>query len=145
MKPSTRAVPLMGLRPGFFEFTDTRGILRVLRPKESILRAKGLVFSCPRCSYSKEKAHFNIFIFDFVDTPPELRPHGRFTPKMLRLEGTDSYVPAPFHLLTLQNLDISPEVEEGLLVPGDVKCGWKGTLQNGVVTWKLNLMERWRS
>lgn len=145
-QPTIRSAPLPGLRPGFFEFTGTKGVLRVLRPKENLTRAQGILFSCPRCSRDKEKAHFNIFIFDFPDIPPEVKPKGRFCPRMVPPDsGTGAWIPAPFHLMTLQNLNVKAEADLNHLAPDGVTCGWSGTLKDGIVTWKLNLAERWFS
>lgn len=139
-----RTEALLRLQPGFFEFTGTKGLLRVLQSSESWSRAQGLLFLCPRCKHSKQKQHYNIFIFDFPGIPQELKPRGRFTPKMVRQEKTDTWVPAPFQMMTLQNLNGPKEAAPNLLVPGDVRCGWKGTLLDGVVSWMPSLLERWR-
>ena len=131
-----RTRPLLQLNPGFFELTPMKGVIRVLKPKDSTTRAQGLLFKCPRCLGDKEKSHFLIFIFDFEGIDPTLRPAGRYSPTMRRESAeSDVYVPVHFSRMTLQNLNAQDEWHVNDISYSDVPCGWKGTLREGVVSW----------
>ena len=144
----TKTVPLKGLNPKFVEFTATKGVLRVLRPKDSRTRAQGLIFSCPRCSPDKEKAHALIFLFDQKNVDVSARPWGRFTVSPWTFEineelKTKVSVPGDFEELTVQ-MSMPGGESHPWLKPSDMKCGWEGMVQLGQVTWRPNFRERWR-
>ena len=137
-------LPLSDLKPAWVEFTSTAGVLRVLQPKDSRSRAAGLVFNCPRCRHSKQKAHYCIFLFDTKATPEQARPHGRFTPTLETDPVTNMRVPENFGSLTLIMDGVRDDCH--LLEPGDLKCKWQGKLLDGKVIWRPSFGEKyaWR-
>ena len=145
-------IPILELEPAWVEFTATKGVLRVLSPKESKEqrhRAQGMVFKCPRCmAKSKTKqAHYCIFLFE--NAPTGAKPLPRFMPSLwfkdLNANGEE---PVDFQHMTLtQNSDCPSKKDSYHLVPGDLKCRWEGELSEGVVSWKPSMLENfslWR-
>jgi len=130
--------PLLNLNPHWVEFTGQKGVLRVLKPGEVLARARGLIFSCPRCCKSKETAHFCIFLFKHPDTPDEVKPLGRFLPSM---KEDDRGIPQleSFHRLSLWS-DSNPTTVP--LHPDGIGCGWEGWVKDGIVYWPTRLRDR---
>jgi hypothetical protein len=127
-------LPLRNLRPGWVEFSGTKGVMRVLRANESSAKAAGVIFICPTCHGAKDAEHFCIFLFDLPDVPHDARPHGRFKPTLSR-DKTGASVPSPFTDLSLQQ--VQADGKHSLhLAPQDLPCRWEGAVLNGVVTWK---------
>lgn len=129
------------LDPKWVEFTNTKGVLRVLKPIEDPNngRAQGMIFQCPRCHNTK-KSHYCIFLFD--NAREGARPLGRFAPARLA-------PPLPGNLLplakqSLYELPNDPRASFYLLRPRDLACKWEGYLVQGMVSWRPNFFERWR-
>ena len=145
----TKTVKLLELRPAFVEFTSTKGVLRVLRPRDSRTRAQGLIFLCPRCRHDKNNSHFLIFLFDQKNVDVSARPWGRFTVDPWTFEineelKTKVSVPGNFEELTV-HMSMPGGEAHPWLKPSDVACGWEGMVQTGNVTWRPNFRERWRN
>lgn len=132
--------PLYKLKPLWVEFTTTKGLLRVLRPDEDTARARGMIFLCPRCKDNKKTRHNLIFLFDHPDVPSVARPLNRFKPardkqdKLENLAKQSLYQHDPHHY-----------AGRTLLQPQDMPCKWEGFVQDGVVSWRPNLRERWKA
>lgn len=128
------SLPVNQLQPGWVEFTDTKGVLRCLRPGDDQKRAKGMIFLCPSCKFDKQKRHFCIFLFP--DAPPMARPHGRFvlhpTEHKKVLSEIKSFSEVTLHELIpgFRSFGINPTTKK--LTPRDV-CGWTGSLIDGTV------------
>lgn len=131
------ALPIEVLKPKWVEFTDTKGVLRVLRPNEDSNRAKGMVFKCPRCRHNPQKDHYCIFLFP--SAPEVARPQGRFAPA---LDPSDKML--EFSKQTLHEFDEGGGIRM-LLKPRDLKCGWEGYFAGGKVSWRPSMIERLRS
>ena len=145
-------IPLVDLRPGWVEFTRTPGVLRILKPGEALKerhRAQGMIFECPRCiERSKNgRAHNCIFLFNMKSVPANARPYARFDPS-LYFPSSDLGMPAipvDFSQMTLaQKSDCPSKPDSLLLKPGDLKCGWEGTVEHGIVAWQPSLIENFK-
>jgi hypothetical protein len=133
------AVPLVKLMPKWVEFTETKGILRVLSPNDEQRRASGVIFLCPRCKSNKQKQHYLIFLFP--NAPAEARPKGRFIADVDRLCHTKTQL--SLNLADLSIYEVSPAGSgRTLLRPQDV-CGWQGHCVQGMVHWRPTFIERY--
>jgi hypothetical protein len=132
-------IPIGLLGPKWVELTDTQGVLRVLQPGEEGLRARGMIFNCPRCMKDPNKKHYCIFLFP--NAPEKARPQGRFIYDAMHGSSWKD-----FSKLSLRQLIDSEALETRMeLHPQDLPCRWSGTLINGVVRWRPNWFERLKS
>ena len=102
-----------------------------------------MIFLCPLCKGYAQKKHYCIFLFDKQGMDPNIRPLGRFVPSVepLQLIGT-KFEPKEFSQLSLFMWDGTHDNLNEELIPGDLKCKWRGTLKDGVVSWKPSLFQR---
>lgn len=134
-------IPLLDLRPRWVQFNSNKGVLRCLNHRDPKELAQGVIFNCPRCRNDKQKEHYCIFLFDLPSVPEEARPHGRFVPNWESvIDG--KMRPKNFHELSLWMLGTDRVITSEWLRPGDMACKWAGSLQDGVVSYRPNWMER---
>ena len=130
--------PLNELKCAFVQFTDTRGVLKVMRPHEDARHAHGFIFKCPRCAGDKQREHYNILLFDVDGVPKDARPLGRFKVCNLSLDELGRLKPGWMGKITLFCVGDS----EAMIEPGDIACKWRGHIIDGKAYWMPNVMER---
>ena len=142
-------IPLVSLKPAWVTFTTTKGVLRLLRPKEPLSKAQGLIFQCPRCKGDKKKEHYLIFLLDLKSVPEDARPLGRFWPSAEQTKDSANCLPCsdlkPHSFDRLSLFSVEENQCRHHLVPQDMVCKWEGKVFDGQVLWRPTLFERWKS
>lgn len=130
-----RSEKLAHLQPKFVEFTEVKGVLKILPQGESS-KGQGLIFLCPRCRTDKSKSHYCIFLFP--NSPEKARPQGRFVMSLLHHKKIlEQHTKWERVCLFELNAFGSGRM---LLRPQDV-CGWEGYVSDGTVSWRPNAVE----